>query len=68
MGNVEERIENSIPSMQFVLVGKGWDEMFETRQHSEGLYQSFSSLMLNIGNMVEEDKLHYFISELKGWA
>ena len=30
--------------------------------------KEFSSLMLNIDNMVEEDKLHYFISGLKGWA
>jgi len=30
--------------------------------------KEFSSLMLNINNMVEEDKLHYLMSGLKGWA
>lgn len=30
--------------------------------------KEFSSLILNVSNMVEEDKLHYFMSGLKGWA
>ncbi|KAH0665280.1 hypothetical protein KY290_027548 [Solanum tuberosum] len=30
--------------------------------------KEFLCLMLNIGNMVEEDKLYYFMSGLKGWA
>ncbi|XP_075087838.1 uncharacterized protein LOC142169816 [Nicotiana tabacum] len=30
--------------------------------------KEFSSLMLNVSNMAEEDKLHYFMSGLKGWA
>ena len=39
MGNVKERIENSIPSKHFVLVGKGCATAFETRKQSEDLYQ-----------------------------
>ncbi|XP_070010293.1 uncharacterized protein [Nicotiana sylvestris] len=30
--------------------------------------KEFSSLMLNVSNMAGEDKLHYFMSGLKGWA
>ncbi|XP_070045739.1 uncharacterized protein [Nicotiana tomentosiformis] len=30
--------------------------------------KEFSSLMLNVSNMAEEDKLHFFMSGLKGWA
>ncbi|XP_070046065.1 uncharacterized protein [Nicotiana tomentosiformis] len=30
--------------------------------------KELSSLMLNVSNMAEEDKLHYFMSGLKGWA
>ncbi|OIT19054.1 hypothetical protein A4A49_65850, partial [Nicotiana attenuata] len=30
--------------------------------------KEFSSLMLNVSNIAEEDKLYYFMSGLKGWA
>ena len=68
MGNVKERIENLIPSRKFVLVGNRWSAMSESKKNSEGLYKGILSLMLNIGNMVEEDKLHYLLRCLKGWS
>lgn len=56
---------------QFLLSNSSWlarDELRRSKQSStvRDYITDFSSLMLNIGNMVEEDKLHYFINGLKG--
>ena len=58
---------------QFLQRNSSWlarDGLQHLKQRStvRAYIKEFSSLMLNIGNMVEEDKLHYFISGLKRWA
>ena len=58
---------------QFLPSNSSWLERDGLRLLKQGspmraYIKELSSLILNIGKMVEEDKLHYFISGLKGCA
>ena len=43
-----KKIENSIPSKQFVLICKGWATPLETKQIVEGLYQEILFLVVEL--------------------
>ena len=58
---------------QFLLTNAGWlvRESLKRLKHTDSMrdyVKEFSSLILNIRNMSDEDKLFNFISGLQGWA
>ena len=58
---------------QILLTNAGWlaRESLKGLKHTDSVrdyVKEFSSLMLNIRNMSEEDKLFHFVSGLQGWA
>ncbi|XP_070017491.1 uncharacterized protein [Nicotiana sylvestris] len=58
---------------QFLPTNSSWIERDGLRRLKQSgtvaeYVKKLSSLMLNVSNMTEEDKLHYFMSGLKGWA
>ena len=58
---------------QFLPMNAGWlaRESLKGLKHTDSVWdyvKEFSSLMLNIRNMSNEDKLFNFVSRLQGWA
>lgn len=68
MGNFEEGIEGSIPFLQYFVACK---DALRKLKHSGSVREymkEFSSLMLDIREMSEEDKLFNFMAGLQAWA
>ncbi|RVW26159.1 Retrovirus-related Pol polyprotein from transposon 297 [Vitis vinifera] len=68
LGDSEEGIEGSVPSHQHGLGGQGGTKKLRHTGSVREYVKEFSSLMLDIKNMSEEDKLFNFMSGLQGWA
>ncbi|RVW60334.1 Transposon Tf2-2 polyprotein [Vitis vinifera] len=68
LGDSQEGIEGSVPSHQHCV---GAREALKRLRHTGSVREyvkEFSSLILDIKNMSEEDKLFNFMSGLQGWA
>ncbi|RVW81922.1 putative mitochondrial protein [Vitis vinifera] len=68
LGDSQEGIEGLVPSHQHCVGGPRSVEKAQTHWNVREYVKEFSSLMLDIKNMSEEDKLFNFMSGLQGWA